>query len=160
MKKRPIRAKVIGLLAQLQDAHQREMRLMELLAERDAQLRMVLEERFYKPIQPAPNRLIQSTVVSRPEEMTDTVQFDPKADRAQIDREAKNAEAADASLAQLLDEEADKIAREHEAAQAGETLATEEPVEMLERMEAKIEPPKTRAQRSKEAARQIAGGQE
>jgi len=134
-------------------------RLLKIIEEKDAQIRMILEERFYKPIQPPPNHLIQSTVAGRPEDMTDTVQFDPEADRAQIDREAKNAEAADANLEHLLNDAVTKIAEEQEAAHSGEPVVAEEPVEMLERVTAAAEPPKGRAARSKEAARQIAGGQ-
>jgi len=135
-------------------------RLLKIIEEQSAQIRMVLEERFYKPIQPAPNRQIESTVVNMPEDITDNVRFDPGEDRKQIARETKAAEAAQTDLDQLLSEEAVKIAAEHEAAHAGEEVHSEEPVEMLDRVTARIEPPKGRAARSKEAARQIAGGQE
>lgn len=119
---------------------------------------MVLEERFYHPVQPARNTSVRSTVVMRPEDVEDVVQFPVEGDKEAISKEENAASEAERRLAAQLDEEVKEIVKEHEAAHAGEQVAAPEPVEMLERVAAVAEP-MTKAERSKEAARQIAEAQ-
>jgi len=59
--------------------------LISQLAERDAQIRMVLEERYYRPVQPAPAD--QRPAVQDPAEFNDVTQFDSGSDEQWLKRQ-------------------------------------------------------------------------
>ena len=130
-------------------------RLLDLIAEKDAQIRMVLEERFYQPLVPPPNRRIKSTVAMRPEEMNDVTQYPIDGDKEAVAKSDATAREAENDLARALDEEVMELAREQEAAHVGTPVIAPEPIEMLERVEPVTEP-MNKAERSKQAGRQLA----
>ena len=66
--------------------------LIRQLAERDAQIRMVLEERFYRPVQASPTEQMKAPL--DPADFNDVTQFDAGSDSDWLKRE-------DALLAQL-----------------------------------------------------------
>lgn len=141
---------------------------------------MVLEERFYHPVQAARNTSVRSTVVMRPEDVEDVVQFPVEGDKEIIDKaEARYKEAVrgtQEALDAAIAEEMKQIVAEQEAAHAGEEVKAPEPIEMLDRVGVELltsmpsrgarianiavpTEPMTKAERSKEAARQIAEAQ-
>lgn len=151
-----------ALAREVERAHEREQALLKQLAEKDAQIRMVLEERFYHPVQPARNTSVRSTVVMRPEDVEDVVQFPVESDKQEVAKAETRYKEAVRDTEQALDaaiaEEMKQIVAEQEAAHAGQEVQAPEPVEMLERVASAAEP-MTKAERSKEAARQIAEAQ-
>jgi hypothetical protein len=97
---------VRSLRDQLRAAHARELELLRQLAEKDAQIRLVLEERFFKPVVTDKPRLPEANV--RIELAEDVVHFptagDAEAIAKQEEEEKKARETLDQELASIADE--------------------------------------------------------
>jgi hypothetical protein len=98
---------VLALLQdQLEAANRREQQLLCQLAEKDAQIRMVLEDKFFKPVLTERPNLPETNV--RMELSEDVVRFptegDAKAIEAQQQEEKKTRESLDAELANIAED--------------------------------------------------------
>jgi len=107
-----------------------QSRFLATLAEKDAQIRMVLEERFYHPLPAAPEKRAKSTVPFAPSDVEDVVHFSEAGDQQAVERDDQAAQAASRRLSEQLDAEINALAQEQAEGKAGE-----EPAEMLERVE-------------------------
>lgn len=74
-------------------------RLLAQLAEGDAQIRMVLEERFYRPVPAAPSEQAVSAVL--PVDLNDVTQFDAASDEDWLKHEDQLLAAAVAKRAEV-----------------------------------------------------------
>lgn len=71
---------------ELRASRVREAELLKLVAEKDAQIRLVLEERFYRPAV-TPALLTKSAEPPDPNFLNDVAAFDPEADAATIEEQ-------------------------------------------------------------------------
>lgn len=120
------------------------------MAEKDAQIRMVLEEKFFHPLPVAPELRAKSTGAIDPQDMTDVVQYPTKGDAEAVAEADKRLEQSRRELEQRLATELSEIVAE----QSGEKTSTTEPIEMLER----AMPALNREERAERARRAIVEG--
>src|SRR5690348_17080815 len=125
-------------------------RFLAVIAEKDAQIRMVLEERFFRPIMPPAEHRAKSTSSVHPEELTDVTTFSSEGDREQLEHDNAAARDAERELGEALRSEVKEIAAE----QRGET-PTAEPAAMLERLAPQVERVRSREERAEAATRAI-----
>jgi hypothetical protein len=104
---------LVWLHEELQAARDREQELLRQLAEKDAQIRLVLEDRFFKPVLAERPRIAENILKENLEE--DVVRFPTAGDAKAIEEhEAEEKKAAEA-LEQSLAEELANIAESHHA---------------------------------------------
>lgn len=117
---------LIALLReQLNAANDREKELLRQLALKDAQIQMVLEDRFFKPVivRSAEPEVANTRV--RGEDLTDSTQFSADKDKEVLEEQDAKIEEARAKLQRELDE----LVEEQEAAHAEEPAQVEETVD-------------------------------
>lgn len=105
---------VVRLLeAQLAAANVRERELLRQLAEKDAQIKMVLEDKFFKPVATEKPRIPENVFKANLEE--DVVHFPTKGDAEAIEKHEEEEKKAREALEQSLNEELANIAESHRA---------------------------------------------
>lgn len=124
------------------------------LAEKDAQIRMVLEEKFFHPTLVPPKDRPRNTGGIDPRDLEDVAHFPAEGDKAVIAKEEELLATARDRLEKELDREVSQLAAE----QAGVAEPTE-PVEMLDRVEPALREVPSREERNEAARRHITEGQ-
>lgn len=123
---RQSRPSLVALLReQLNAANEREKELLRQLALKDAQINMVLEDKFFKPIiQRSAEPEVANTKVNVAD-LTDSTQFSTKGDAEAIEKEEKAAIEAREKFFRELDEltEEQEAAHVEEEEVPAETLA-------------------------------------
>jgi hypothetical protein len=112
------------LREQLIAANEREKELLRQLALKDAQIQMVLEDQFFKPVFAKAAEPEKANTAIHGEDLTDSVQFPTKGDADAIEKEEKAAAEAREKFQQELDELTDEQEAAHvEDEVPAETLA-------------------------------------
>lgn len=113
-----------SLRLDLATARAHEAQLLDIIAEKDAQIRMVLESRFYRPIVTSSQPPPENDVHINAETLRDSPVFDADADKRQLAEEDRAVDEAKQRLERELEGMFDELAQEQVAAHgATETAA-------------------------------------
>src|SRR5579859_2906032 len=76
---------IVGFLQEeLRASHARELKLQEMLMEKDAQVRLVLEEKYFHPVETHPIQPAETKRTGETDDLADTVQFSAQGDKEAI----------------------------------------------------------------------------